>query len=127
MLTSGALKKKFEEAFDKKQATVLTEVITASYNDLVKTGDFNELKEIVMDIGIKVGELAEAQKGSEKRLTRIETVVEELAEAQKRTEVSVADLSEEVTQYSRYFSKIQLSDNAVSVVDYRRTLLGDLF
>lgn len=96
MLTSGALKKKFEEAFDKKQATVLTEVITASYNDLVKTGDFNELKEIVRDIGIKVGELAEAQKGSEKRLTRIETVVEELAEAQKRTEVSVADLSEEV-------------------------------
>ena len=72
-------KKKLESVFDKKRATVLTEVITDAYRDLVKTSDFNELKDIVRDLGIKVGDLAEAQK--------------ELAEAQKKTEVSGGTLA----------------------------------
>jgi hypothetical protein len=49
--------------------------------------DFSELKSIVRDSGIKVGELTEAQK-------RTEIKVEELAEAQKRTEVKVEELAE---------------------------------
>jgi hypothetical protein len=70
--------------------------------------DFSELKSIVRDIGIKVGELteaqkrteikveelAEAQKGTEKRLDSLTIKVEELAEAQKRTEVKVEELAE---------------------------------
>jgi len=79
-------RKKLESVFDKKRATVLTEVITDAYRDLVKTSDFNELKDIVKDLGIKVGDLAEAQKRTELR-------VEELAEAQKKTEVSVGTLA----------------------------------
>jgi len=79
-------KKKLESVFDKKRATVLSEVITDAYRDLVKTGDFNELKDIVKDLGIKVGELAEAQK-------ELAEAQEELAEAQKKTEVSVATLA----------------------------------
>ncbi len=39
-------------------------------------------------------ELAEAQRASEHRLTRVEKVVEELAEAQKRTEQKVEELAE---------------------------------
>jgi len=74
-------RRRLESVFDKKRANVLTEVITDAYRDLVKTSDFNELKAIVKDLGIKVGELAEAQK--------------ELAEAQKRTEVSMARLVRE--------------------------------
>ena len=49
--------------------------------------DFSELKSIVKDLGIKVGELAVAQK-------RTEIKVEELAEAQKRTEIKVEELAE---------------------------------
>lgn len=72
-------RKRLEAVFDKDQAEVLSEVITEAYRDLVKTSDFNELKGIVKDLGTKVGELAEAQKRTEKR-------VEDLAEAQKRTD-----------------------------------------
>jgi hypothetical protein len=95
------IKKRFEEVFDKKQAVVLAEVIHDAYSDLVKTGDFNELKEIVKNIGIKVGDLAEAQKRTEGRVSdlaeaqkRTEGRVSELAEAQKRTEGRVSELAE---------------------------------
>ncbi|MGQ9756487.1 MAG: hypothetical protein ACUVRF_11220 [Desulfotomaculales bacterium] len=60
----------------------------------MKTSDFNELKEIVRDLGAKMGELAQAQKQSETRLTRLEAVVEELAQAQKRTEQRVEELAQ---------------------------------
>jgi len=50
--------------------------------------DFSELKDIVK-------ELAEAQKNSELRLTRLEKTVEELAEAQKKTEQAIQKLTQE--------------------------------
>ncbi|ODS34553.1 MAG: hypothetical protein SCARUB_00288 [Candidatus Scalindua rubra] len=87
-------KRKLEKVFDKKQVTALVEVIEEAYSELVKSGDFNELKGIVKDLAeaqkrteIKVEELAEAQK-------RTEIKVEELAEAQKRTEIKVEELVE---------------------------------
>ena len=54
--------------------------------------EFNELKEIVKDLGQTVKELAEAQKKSEQRLTRLEQTVAELAEAQKKTEAELEKL-----------------------------------
>ncbi|MDZ7363686.1 MAG: hypothetical protein ONB46_23660 [candidate division KSB1 bacterium] len=63
--------------------------------------DFSELKNIVKELGVKVGELAEAQKRTELRVEelaeaqkRTELRVEELAEAQKRTELRVEELAE---------------------------------
>ena len=82
-------RRKLESVFDKKRATVLSEVITDAYRDLVKTSDFNELKDIVRDLGIKVGDLAEAQKRTELRVEELAGAQKELTEAQKRTEVSV--------------------------------------
>ena len=86
-------RRKLESVFDKKRATVLSEVITDAYRDLVKTSDFNELKDIVKDLGKKVGDLAEAQKRTELRVEELAESQKELAEAQKRTEVSVATLA----------------------------------
>jgi len=71
------LTKKLKTVFNGQQAAVLSEVITDAYSDLVKTGDFNELKAIVK-------ELAEAQKRTEQR-------VEELAEAQKETQLAMKE------------------------------------
>ena len=79
MLTQIELDKKFSQVFPKRQAKVLTEVLVEAHRDLVKAGDFNELKSIVKD-------LAEAQKRTEAR-------VGELAEAQKRTELEIAKLT----------------------------------
>lgn len=96
-----AIQKKLAGVFLPEQAAVLAEVIHEAYTDLVKTSDFNELKEIVRDLSIKMGELAEAQKRTDQRFEelaeaqkRTEQRVEELAEAQKRTEQRVEELAE---------------------------------
>jgi chromosome segregation ATPase len=54
--------------------------------------DFSELKNIVKDIGVKVGELAEAQKRTEIKVEELAEAQRELAEAQKRTEIKVEEL-----------------------------------
>ena len=62
--------------------------------------DFTELKSIVKDIAVKLGELTVAQNRTEQRVeelavaqTRTEQKVEELAVAQKRTEQRVEELT----------------------------------
>lgn len=65
----------------------LIEEIEKNREALVDKKDFNDLKQIVTDLGLAVKELAEAQKRTEAR-------VEELAEAQKRTEAMVEQLVE---------------------------------
>ncbi len=94
-------------AFDEPQAGVLAEVIAAAYQDLVKTGDFNELKAIVRDLAVaqrrteqRLEELAAAQQRTEQRLEelaaaqqRTERRLEELAAAQQRTERRLEELA----------------------------------
>ncbi|MCP4378011.1 MAG: hypothetical protein GY794_17785, partial [bacterium] len=70
MLKEAALYRKFETVFEDRQAALLAETITEAYTDLVKTSDFNELKEIVH-------RLAQAQERTEAR-------IESLAQAQER-------------------------------------------
>jgi len=82
------MRTRLEEVFESRQAQVLAQVITDAYSELVKTSDFNELKEIV-------GELAEAQKRTELRVEELAQAQKELAEAQKRTEESLQSLIHE--------------------------------
>jgi ribosomal protein S17E len=51
MLTQKQLQHRLSTAFQPDQAEVLAEVVTEAYSELVKTHDFNELKEIVRDLG----------------------------------------------------------------------------
>ncbi|MEJ5300731.1 MAG: hypothetical protein WHS38_07065 [Thermodesulforhabdaceae bacterium] len=99
---------KLKAVFPPEQATVLAQVIHEAYTDLVKTSDFNELKEIVRDLGLKIGELAEAQRRTEQKMEelaeaqretqkevgRLDRALQELAEAQRRTEQKVEELAE---------------------------------
>jgi hypothetical protein len=81
--------RQLETVFEPRQAHVLSTVISRAYDELVKTSDFNELKEIVRDLGTaqqrteaRMEELAAAQQRTEARM-------EELAAAQQRTEEEV--------------------------------------
>jgi hypothetical protein len=47
MHTVNQMKTKFVKVFSPEQSEVLSEVINDAYNELVKTSDFNELKDIV--------------------------------------------------------------------------------
>ncbi|GAB5046216.1 hypothetical protein [Thermodesulfovibrio sp. TK110] len=93
MATVSNIKDKIKKVFPVKQASVLLEVVDI-VNETVKVKDFNELKEIVRELANAQKELVEAQKQSESRLSRLETVVSELAEAQKRTEQKLEELAE---------------------------------
>jgi myosin heavy subunit len=124
------LKRKLETVFNEKQSSVLAEVINDAYSDLVKTSDFNELKGIVKELAeaqkssekrltrleVTVSELAEAQKESEKRLTRLEITVSELAEAQKesekrltRLEVTVSELAEAQKESEKRLTRLEVT------------------
>ncbi|MFQ5616980.1 MAG: hypothetical protein ACE5GO_11055 [Anaerolineales bacterium] len=89
MLAPVNVKYKLSRVFDDSQATVLAEVIHDAYSDLVRTSDFNELKEIVRSLAISQQRLATAQQRTEAR-------VEELAVAQQRTERALQRLSRQV-------------------------------
>ena len=85
MQTATNIKRKLEEAFEPHQADVLSEVISEAYSDLVKTGDFNELKGIVK-------ELAGAQKRTETRVKELVVAQNKLTQAQERTEEELRQL-----------------------------------
>ena len=92
MNTFNRMKENFEKVFTREQAEVLSTAINDAYSDLVKTGDFNELKDIVKDLGVKVGALADAQKELAEAQKRTEKELHELAEVQKRTEKELHEL-----------------------------------
>jgi hypothetical protein len=48
MHTVNQMKTKFGRKFSHEQAKDLSEVINDAYSELVKTSDFNELKDIVL-------------------------------------------------------------------------------
>ncbi|RJP19303.1 MAG: hypothetical protein C4527_27380 [Candidatus Omnitrophota bacterium] len=86
------MKDRLREGFEEQQAVLLADVVYFAHQELVKTGDFNELKAIVKD-------LAEAQK-------RTETKVEELVELQKQTEITVKELVEAHKETQREIKKL---------------------
>jgi len=88
------IERQLKDVFSERQAVVLASVIASSYDELVKSRDFNELKEIVRDIAKEQRELANAQKESQKEISRLDRTMQELAEAQKRTEIKVEELAE---------------------------------
>jgi len=79
--------RRFARVFAPEQATVLAETISDAYSDLVKTSDFNELKEIVRGLAQSQQELAQAQReltqaqrDTDNRLGRLTDVVTNLAQ-----------------------------------------------
>jgi chromosome segregation ATPase len=72
----------------------ILKLIEKAIGEVVKREDFLELKKEVERLANIVTELAEAQRKSEQRLTRIEQTIAELAEAQKRTEERLNELAE---------------------------------
>lgn len=80
----------------------LLEEIERQREESVGKTEFNELKDIVKDLGIAQKDLAIAQKRTEKRVAELveaqkqtEKKIEELAEAQKRTEEELKTLIKE--------------------------------
>jgi hypothetical protein len=96
MIAPVEMQQKLAQVFSDRQAFVLTDVIQAAYSDLVRTSDFNELKEIVRDLAV-------AQKRTEQRVEELATAQEKLAIAQENltiaqhgTELALQQLTRQV-------------------------------
>lgn len=101
MLTQDQLQRKLGSAFEPAQAALLAEVVTEAYAELVKTHDFNELKEIVRDLAQAQGRTDQRMETLATRMGTLATRMDELAQAQTRTEESVRQLSEEMRDVKR--------------------------
>jgi DNA repair ATPase RecN len=100
MSRANKIKEEIKKVFKKEQAKVLIAIVDI-VDETVKAKDFNELKEIVRQIGVKLSELIQAQKETDQKIKelteaqkRTDQKVAELAEAQKKTEQKVAELIE---------------------------------
>ena len=94
------VRQELESVFTEKQVAVLTKVYLEPFSQMVRVGDFTELKLIVKDLAAaqgrteaRVEELAAAQQELAEAQGRTEARVEELAEAQRRTEARVEELA----------------------------------
>lgn len=80
------IEQRLSEVFEAPQAKVLAEVIQIAYNDLVKTSDFNKLKDIVR-------QLAEAQSRTEQRLAELAEEMRTLTRGLNDTRAELGGLS----------------------------------
>ena len=62
MIMQSEIARKLQSAFEPQQAEVLLEVISLSYDNLVKVGDFSELKAIVQDLAESQRAMGESQR-----------------------------------------------------------------
>ena len=94
MSTVQEIERRLQPVFTSDQSALLATVISDSYNALVKTSDFNELKEIVRDLGQAQARTEVAMKELSQAQARTEVTMKELSQAQARTEVSMKELSQ---------------------------------
>ncbi len=104
MINTLKIYHELSETMGEQSAKKLAEAIGAMYEDLLNTvtkKDFDGLKDIVKELvdvqkrtEIKVEELTEAQRETQRDVGRLDRAMQELAEAQKRTEVRVGELAE---------------------------------
>ncbi|HPZ07060.1 MAG TPA: chordopoxvirus fusion protein [Candidatus Eremiobacteraeota bacterium] len=101
MINTMKMYEELSETMDSKSAKKIVEMMSYMYEEIQNTvtkTEFNELKDIVKDLSIKVGELTTGQKALAEAQKRTEDKVTELAEAQKRTEDKVTELAETLTK-----------------------------
>jgi DNA repair ATPase RecN len=133
------IKEEIKKVFKKEQAKVLIAIVDI-VDETVKAKDFNELKEIVRQIGVKLSELIQAQKETDQKIKelteaqkRTDQKVAELAEAQKKTEQKVEELAqaqkkteEEVKELARQVRALteEMREIKMELRDVRRELGG---
>lgn len=82
--------------FEVQQAEAIAKVVTAAYEDLVKTSDFNELKAIVKELATAQVEMKKEMQALATAQVRTELRVEELAQAQVEMKQAQVEMQKEM-------------------------------
>lgn len=119
MTSVATVTRRLERVFEPEQAKVLAEVIDESYSDLVKTGDFNELKGLV-------AEIAHAQRDLQINMAELQEGQQALRESQQAMQESIRDLAVTVKGLSQEMGDVKgtLKGLSQEVSDVKGTLRG---
>jgi hypothetical protein len=104
-----SLRQKLEETFNPKQAFVLADVITDAYDELVKTGDFNELKSIVKQLAEAQTEMRQSLKVLADAQTEMRQALQKLAEAEMETKQELKELAREHKETRRQLGGLTIT------------------
>ena len=104
MLMQSEIEQKLQSAFEPQQAEVLLEVISLSYNNLVKVSDFTELKAIVQ-------ELAESQKAMGIAQDKTSGQIENLTAAQNKNSSQIENLTAAQNKNSSQIENLTAAQN----------------
>jgi hypothetical protein len=122
MLTTEEIRERLSGVFSEDQARVLAELIRDSFSQLVKSGDFDDLKEIVKEMAqaqqhteLRMEELAQAVRHTESRM-------EELVQAQQQTELAVQSMLHGVEGTRNELGEVTLSQRYALENEAQRTL-----
>lgn len=110
-----AIRERLEACFAPEQASLLEDVFDELYGDLVRVGDFRELKGIV-------GRLAQAQERTEQRLEQLTERIDRLAQAQERTEQRLEQLAHAQERTEQRLQR--LSEDVQALVGWQRGEAG---
>lgn len=89
-----AMTHQLEKAFEPTQAALLATVISESYNELVKTSDFNELKAIVKEIAIAQQHTDASLQELSAEVKGLSAEVKGLSAAQQQTEEAIQKMTQ---------------------------------
>ncbi len=121
MIQTEEIQQKLSRAFTLEQSTILSEVIHEKFDELVKTSDFRELKEIVAEVAkqqketsaevkslsVEMKILAKQQQETSAEVKSLSAEMKELAEQQKKTWAAVEILALGLTEVRKDIAQIR--------------------
>lgn len=109
MLPISYLKDRLQSVFNHAQTEVLLELVQVSYNDLVKTSNFDELKAIMR-------ELALAQKELQEEVKKLTLAQKETQEEIKKLTIDHQEMKKEAQQTKRELRELARQVGSLSMV-----------
>lgn len=117
-MINSDLRNRMESVFTPPQIEVLTDLAEVYQRNLVKAGDFNELKEIVRDLG-------EAQRRTEVKVENLADAMRELAKTQAEMQRSMAEMQRSMVEMQHSMVEMQHSTTQLSRgLDEVRSIAG---
>ena len=101
-MISSDLQNRMAGAFNSPQIEVLADLFEAHMRSLVRASDFNELKEIVRDLG-------EAQRRTEAKVENLADTMREMAKTQTEMQHSMVEMQHSMVEMQRSQTEMQYS------------------
>ena len=107
MLQTDEMQQKLSRAFTREQSVLLSDLIHEKFEELVKTSDFRELKDIVAEVAKQQKETSAEVKSLSAEVKSLSVEMKALAEQQKKTSAEVEILARGLNQVRKDVDQIR--------------------